>query len=279
MAIKINKKLKASELMHGKVKIPEGDNAEELAAKSIKAAEQLKNLKQGAFARIYNLGSDYVHRIEFMFAQGKSSPYVARLMQEEWQMNTDVRRESLVRQLRRFREQVVLPNLQVIAEVGRAQEEEGETEEKEKVTAIVLIDGSLDPQKRNVLKDLNDLVEVQARRLSKMLKREETAPILLKDVTKNMEVHAKLLHQMSELQFDLGMQTRVAKKHVIDGTLELETAGGHEQRQAYAQSIESQQQAARALQSLNNILHGDALNIEPGAIIEHGEVNELPVKD
>ena len=203
------------------------------------------------YARIYNMGVDRVEQVKYMLATGVSPNKVAHHIQNEWGEIADVLQDSLHKQLQRFRKEIVDPGLKTKVVVpldelegaedlgdGRVRHRgltlptvPGATLDGESYTGVILVNKV--PKSRDVVGELNELIELQKARVKKLYDREFASPLLLATLRNEIRQLGELLKMMGALQLETGVLTRVPKKQ----QLLLPTADDLQQRAAHKEEI------------------------------------------
>jgi hypothetical protein len=156
----------------------------------------------GAFKRLKALGADAMAEIDERLSQGQTPTAVTKWMQSEKNWLPDMKEGSLKKTLDRYLQKEVRP---------RALARLSEANRKVPLAAV---------QKRmNAMERLADLVDTQALRLDKVLKREKDLPagMLLGDVKHEARLLKDMLVDLGRLQIETGVLARAPRR--MTGTL------------------------------------------------------------
>jgi hypothetical protein len=153
-----------------------------------------------AFKALRALGDERVADVDDMLSRGMPASAVARVIQEEWGELKDRQTASVKKMLERYRGSDLREKM--IAEVRQA-------------THGISI--STLRKKLNAMDELEQLVMVQKSRFEKMLLRERTGPLLLKQVTEEGKLLKEMLVDLGKLQLETGVLRRAPR--TVSGTV------------------------------------------------------------
>lgn len=215
------------------------------------------------YSRFTRMGRDKVTQLNYLLASGNTCIEVANHIQEIWGDSLDIKATSLEKQLQRYRKDVVYPTLDTKVEFTKENLQKWEEGGKAEGTAVharagaaedsVILEGVVilsNAPSRNALADIEELIEVQRARLLKLYERELKTPILLGDTTREIKQLADLYKQHSSLQMDMGLITRVPRKHQLEGL----NTSALESKTHYLKSKEQQDRYCEAVERTFNIL-------------------------
>lgn len=202
---------------------------------------------------IYDLGTDYVERIDAMLVKGTSGDRLAAKMQQEWGVHQDVKAATLSKALIRYKKDVLAGRM--VTTVERKDEEGTVVERTEYRPNEPRIDAH---------ECLTELVLTQQERLNKLYAREKSMPTLMDQMRKEIHACGQLLKQLADLQLELGLLKRAPKKVQLDGYIDLGDFGGQER---YERGIQEQQALHAATQ--------EALDALLGEDVQDGEFEDI----
>lgn len=158
-------------------------------------------MRTKAYARITALGGEKVEKIDRMLRQGRPAAGVARMVQKEWGECTDISELSLSKMLTRYRKDIVETT------VFEAMEKAGTLD---RVTGLV--------KGMDAVEELTKACSIQKDRLTKMYTQEAKGPLLMKQVSQEMDLFATMLDKLAKLQLETGLLKRAPK--VLTGTMQ-----------------------------------------------------------
>jgi hypothetical protein len=150
-------------------------------------------MAEGKFKRLMELGEDRVTEIHERLTTGTLPMQLATEMQQEWGVLTDIKIGSVKKMLERFRDSVVTKSI---------------------VKGLIQANGNAETLRKrlNALDELEELTKIQKSRFEKMLLRENTGPLLLKQVSEERYGLMQLLVELGRLQLETGALQRAPKK-------------------------------------------------------------------
>lgn len=162
------------------------------------------------FSRIESLGEEKVAVVDSMLYRGTAAKHVAEHIQNKWMLCTDVKTDSLAKQLVRYRREYIDANAE--AANIRLNSKVGHQEVMNRVEQF------------DVMGKLADIVSVQSKRVDKLLKREESMPTLLNQVRQEMKELRETIKLYADLALETGLMRRAPK--AVTGLLALSTGEG-----------------------------------------------------
>jgi hypothetical protein len=191
--------------------------------------------KPKAFDRLYALPEDRLAEVRDRLLRGDTAGSVAQLIQEEWGEAQSVSVESLKRQLCRFHEKVIKPD------VMRA---------IHKPYAIAVAASKID-----VIAQLTALIERQQQRFEKLLKKEEGMPLPLGMVSTELDRFHRMLIDLARLQIEIGVLPRAARTLTgLMAAAEIEDGGVTDPSVISFRWTEEAREADRELETLYSAL-------------------------
>lgn len=141
----------------------------------------------------------------------------------------DVKRKTLERQLNRYKNSELHGRLMVAAD---------HIDPKRKQMIVAQVKGDID-----ALADLRTLVLMQRARIRKMFAREKEMQMPSSGLRREIETHARLVHRLSELEFDLRLKRRAPRTAKLEGEFDVRHS---ETAQRYLEEIEVSRSVAEA---------------------------------
>ncbi len=150
------------------------------------------------FYRLKELGSERLDVIETMLVAGKPASEVADKVRDDWLACRDISRESLIRQLNRYRE-----DLESEAVGKQLALSKSSSTQRAAIKAA---------ERYDTIGLLTRLVRIGERRLTRQLVQEEKMPVLMASVREELKVVADLAVKLANLQMETGMLRRAPKQ-------------------------------------------------------------------
>jgi len=199
--------------------------------------------KKAAFGRITSLDPETQLKIDTLLMKNVSPAKVATIMIEEWGLYSPEEHTALAAQLGRYRTKCT--DAKMGAVVARA------NKTKKGRLAIAEVEGQLD-----VMEDIKDLIQVQKRRINKMLKTEKNSEGEYQYGGKNLRMEMgtllQLYKQYSYLQLETGVLARAAK--TLTGQVQISDDGAMLEFEA---QIEQNKDLRAISANIMNILEGE----------------------
>lgn len=148
------------------------------------------------FARLHDLGQDIVEQVDQLLISGEKPVKVARWLQGDLKLLTDLQESSVKKNLERY----------------RAQELKGKVLENLTDRAMGKSAAGLHRQLM-AIDEMTDLAVLQRKRLDKILVREDGMPkgLLLKQASDETRLLKELLVELGKLQLETGIMRRAPK--------------------------------------------------------------------
>jgi len=148
-----------------------------------------------AFASLKALGEEKVGRIDDMLKKGMPASQIAAIIHNEWGDLKQLRPDSVKKTLERYRGTELRDR--VVADIaGASQGMRTSTLQK----------------RASAMDSLQELVDIQTTRFKKMLVKEQTMPLLLKNVSDEGRLLKEMLVELGRLQLETGVLHRAPKK-------------------------------------------------------------------
>lgn len=193
------------------------------------------------FHRLYELGTEKVAEIDNLLLHGRSAPEVAKVIHEDWNKLTDIKRDNLARQLRRYRKEMdvsIAARQQVARRDGKS-----------------LLRVSEQIEKIDVIEDLNSLIHSQKMRINRLLEHESSLPVekgLVSDVKYEMQQLIAMYKLIANLQLETGIMRRAPK--TVSGMFSYDDETG---RFEFESKIENHKELNSATTSIMEVLEGE----------------------
>lgn len=203
--------------------------------------------KADAYSRFYDMGTERLTALDTMLLKDEPMSVISRTIQEDWGLFTDVKNNTLQKQIQRYRDHVVLPRLQHL----RAKEEAGyygRDERTTKGTKVML-------QRLVVMDEWEQVLAIQKARILKMYEREKGLPTTMDGLSKLFKDYQHGLAQYGNLQLETGYLKRAPK--VLTGTFGF--SDDPDQKPVFEFAYENKQLEVGALQELSDLLENDVL--------------------
>ncbi len=177
----------------------------------------------GGFKKLKGL--DCFDEVDAKIKAGVSPDEVARWLQEDLLQMTEIQRESLRRQLYRYKAE--LPASELIK--GREEP--------------LFIRKAIEKMNRgiNELDELEKLYLYQLKRISKNAETEDKLSIMLKGTSKEIQLATDMLEKMIELKMELGLVNRQPQKTQVEGLI------GHMPLPNMPEQLENDQDADKTM--------------------------------
>lgn len=185
------------------------------------------------------LGRENLTAVESRIAAGATLMEISEFIQQELGFYRDVKPGTLQKQIQRYRQDIMNPRLLHAVESSA----------KTKETALAKLKDNL-----NVLQEVQELAVMQKLRIEKGLKRENEMPLLFTWMHKEILALDKVLSSVATIQMDLGILSRVPRKHIIADVSDLQRMAkeGHERSvvdlEEYRTAISEFQDMVRSLE-------------------------------
>jgi len=149
-------------------------------------ASKVKN-----YAPLKKIGDARLAEIGNMLTAGYSTNRVVKTIQEDWGVLTKTSSATLKRYVRAFRQELLNDSIQVM-----------------------LVKTLPDKRKSslNAMEELNAACLKQRRRVKKVMSREESSPLLLEQVSKELMNYFIMLEKLVKIKMDIGEIKRVPKE-------------------------------------------------------------------
>lgn len=198
--------------------------------------------------------------IDAMLTKGASSTECADKIQNDWGLYGDVKTDTLRKQITRYYKEMVKPYLKTLVPAHKKTDTESKVDPvkpapvEEEDDSYQLGELLFDSNTRDIdpVTALENLLELQNKRLAKIMEREEGLPLLLKEGSEAITQMQSLLGQYSNLKMDLGLLHRVPRKHLLEAPRELEALG----RESHQSSVKDQDEVRKAAARVMELIHG-----------------------
>lgn len=167
------------------------------------------------YEALLKLGKDRLNLVDAMLIKGETPLKVARVIQGEWGQCLENTEVALRQMLYRYKDDNLADQLVM------------NTSAAERVTQLAYLKDLR--EKFKGVEDLIDLCNVQKARLNKILMREEQMPVLMDQVSREMNSMASMVERTIRLQLDLGVIRPQGDGHHVDD---------EELRKVYAHSVQ-----------------------------------------
>jgi hypothetical protein len=176
-------------------------------------------------ASLKALGEEVLAQIDAKLTAGDGCLVVARWLQEELEVCTDVKIGTLKKQLERYRLLDLRPRLQA------------------RITAAAAPRADVFVRRFNVLEQLEVLVVEQRERVSKVLERERTLPggLILRDASNEVRLLKELIVDLGRLHVETGILPRAVKRGTgtfVDGEGNVRSFEWTEEEEELLQALE-----------------------------------------
>lgn len=179
-------------------------------------------IQGGKYTDIFALGTARVREIDAMFVTGKTASEIAHVIQNEWIALPNKSPIALIRQLNRYKKDHVSSHFVT-----------GSTDEKG-TTIIKFVKYS---HQRDVMQELDELIELQRTRVQKSLDIEAKLPTTNWTTTQEMQFLQKMYRDYAQLQLETGVLKRVPQElHVRPHSEAIEAS-----RNAHFASVQNQE--------------------------------------
>ena len=216
------------------------------------------------YKRLYDLGSDRLGIIESMLTNGESPQKVAEHIQGDWQECTNVKLATLVKQIQRYRADVLEPKIQMAAEKAA-----------EKGTAISTQMKKFREQV-SVMDELTKTLNMQMHRIQKAFTKEENKGEdgkLDPAINKELRAFTDIARALATLQLETGVLRRVPKQ--VQGIFAQLPA---EELREFRLEMEQNDNSLRALNDIKDVLQEAAGDIIDGELVPaSSESDSVPV--
>lgn len=226
--------------------------------KKKKKKKAQKVLRPKGYKRIYDMGKEYVYQLDALLALGKSANEMARIIKNDWGFYRGIKDASLAKQILRYYQGVVVPNLQEIKSLPALETDSGELKGKPLKSINSYATLKEVASYVDVAMGLNELSELQRLRLYKLYNKEELIPTLNSSLTKEFKLYLDILAKLGDFQLNTGIVTRVARRIEIEEPTELEKAG----RVDHNKSVEQKRELDKLTKKAQTILLGEYEVIE-----------------
>lgn len=177
----------------------------------------------GKYNRLIGLGETRFRAIESMLMDGQSPEVVTDKIQKEWGEFGDVDRSTVVKQLQRYRNEVIEPRIY-------------ETSRRAKSRKDFFIRARKMSQNLDVGQELTTLYLTQKGRIGKLLEQESKMPqLLLNQVREELKLANSLLANLQDFQLKTGLVKAAPTE--IHGILSVEASPG---KDTFFRMVESQ---------------------------------------
>jgi hypothetical protein len=151
------------------------------------------------------LSATQVAILDSHLLQDQSIPKLAQMLQEEWGLSKGTKRESVVKAIQRYKIANIIPQqAKIVTSLGNPHNNTAITK---LLKATQAVEEFLDP-----VNGLRLVVEMQMARVNKLAKVEDKLPTLMDAQTKNLQLLADMLTNMTRIQLEIGLIKRVATK-------------------------------------------------------------------
>lgn len=204
------------------------------------------------YKRIYDLGEIKVAIIDDMLNKGASCKKVADKIVHEWGLY-DGQHTALTRQLQRYKKDELEPRLAVYSQRPDFQK----VEEKHK--------------QYDALDEYLHLIELQKKRISKLMSREEQMPMTFSEVRHEIKCLRELMDSYSKVAIETGAMRRAPTR--VHGIIDYESHGQWDQFEADVNEHAEMRQAAQDIIRILQTPDG-----ELSSLVVDGEYDTLPAK-
>lgn len=225
----------------------------------------------GAFVRLEALGSEKLGIVDAQLLQGKTAGDVARMLQDEWKVMTDLNFETLKKQLIRYKNARIVPRTVQFQQKVLTDTMEGRLALEAKRGIGVMV------EKLNVMEYAEELVELQRKRIMKLKAKEEKLPegLVLDALSKLLPDYGRSLSMLANLQMETGLIKRAPK--IITGQIDLrDPAKDRPSLEIEFSARESRLDAgAELVQLMGEVIEGEYERIESG---DRGDDSKPPAE-
>lgn len=211
-----------------------------------------------AYQRFYDMGSERMGALDALILKDTPMAEIARTLQGEWQVFTEIKRNTLEKQIQRYRDNVLLPRVQHLRE-------------KEAAGAIGASDQRATAATRQMLERLNlmdewtEILGIQKKRIMALYEREQKLNgVTLDGLTKLFKDYQSGLAQFGHLQLETGFLKRAPK--VIQGQLGVSDPSNPDAEPifevAFRAQLEARAGVADMAQLLGEVIEGECERIE-----------------
>lgn len=179
--------------------------------------------------------------IENMLLSGESPNLVARHVRGKWGALMDVKEESVIMMLKRFKRDVIVPKLALSA--GLIRTDKGRA-------ALAKSTATLD-----IAVELDELCAMQKKRITKIMEHESKMPLLFDWVNKELRLYKDILRDFAMLKLETGMLSRIK-----DGSplMQVNIMNGMEK---YQMDVDRGQQLAYVTQKMLGLLSENVIDV------------------
>lgn len=204
----------------------------------------------GAYERIYALGSERVDIIDAELVKDTPLKDLAQKIQLDWKEFTDVKENTLIQQLKRYRDSQVIPRVVHMQNKIAAGKLQGQSQTRTRARNMF--------ERLHVLDELEQLYRTQKTRFDKAYMREQALQVPTEMVSKLIDPLHKILVSVAHLQMETGLIRRAPR--VVQASVDI-FADGRE-KPAYVVQMETQR-ARRSTTGLMMQLLDEAAENEP----------------
>lgn len=222
-----------------------GDGSEEKKRVVAKA----KRAKVRGFKRLMALGEEKVTAINKLLLKDEQLIDVARFIQNDLGAYKDVADQSLVKQLRRYKTEVLLASPQ-----AKDASLESETDKQRSVLLEAL------EERVDVVAALNELIIIQRSRVMAVVQKEEKVGMPFSWLTKDISELKSLITTLADLEFDLGLRMRAPK----DVPLHLIPHQNVGEYNRYREEEERSMAVNNAISRITSLIEGEAEDVSHG---------------
>lgn len=197
--------------------------------------------RKDAFALLYSIGPEKMELVKSMLTRDTTPAEVARVIQEDWKLLTNMEADSLRKNIDRFRKKKVDPKIAEAA--ARTMTSEPVRRELAKLAP-----------KLDVVADLEEMCALQKARILKIVRSENalTAGILLGNVKAELDVYTRMMRVLGDFQLETGHMVRVPRR--VAGLFHM--GGDKNEVFEFEVQIENRNQLLEATQKVFAVLEG-----------------------
>ena len=169
---------------------------------------QKEAVDDGKFARLKKLGAEKLGMIDAMIVSGTPSLQIAQTIQQNWLMIDDVSLSALAKMIERYKLQRIdlTTSLRETAQAITVMDQV-ETRMEE----LKALEKSFKRRDMDVLDEMAELILMQKTRILDAHKKERSIGFPFQWLSKDINIQRELLHEMKELQFEMGINERKDK--------------------------------------------------------------------
>lgn len=180
-------------------------------------------------------------------SRGEKPWKIAQKVQKDWKLGTHVTTQAVMGQIMTYQKRYQLQAVQETTTTLNPETGTTVTTTKTKHMVSKFLKGRLDAYHLN-----EQMVQLQIRRVNKIVEREDKMPTLLDAARKELELLMKMMQNFTNLQFELGIIQRTA--HVLEHHFTLENPDLLTEEQRVANKLKAIQGRDVILGRVRNVL-------------------------